>query len=138
MSHFYGTLQGDRGVATRCGTARSGISASAQGWAGSATVTQENRHGDRDTLYMSIGRGSTTGGSSVLCIDMRDAVEAVERGERLFFVTDAEREFLIGRREQTTHDDAPTSCGEDYDDTNAICDGCTVGQRARCAATLEG
>ena len=34
MSHFYGTLQGSRGEATRCGTKRSGIEATAASWDG--------------------------------------------------------------------------------------------------------
>lgn len=34
MSHFYGTLQGSRGQATRCGTKDSGITATAASWQG--------------------------------------------------------------------------------------------------------
>ena len=34
MSHFYGTLQGNRGCATRCGTKASGITVQAAGWDG--------------------------------------------------------------------------------------------------------
>jgi hypothetical protein len=34
MSHFYGTLQGARGPATRCGTKKSGVTATAASWAG--------------------------------------------------------------------------------------------------------
>ena len=32
MSRFYGSLQGNRGMATRCGTKDSGISAHVRGW----------------------------------------------------------------------------------------------------------
>ena len=32
MSRFYGSLQGSRGVATRCGTKNSGIEAHVRGW----------------------------------------------------------------------------------------------------------
>jgi hypothetical protein len=38
MSHFYGTLQGSRGEATRCGTKNSGMEAIAASWKG-AIVT---------------------------------------------------------------------------------------------------
>jgi hypothetical protein len=34
MSHFYGTLQGARGPATRCGTKSSGVTVQAAGWGG--------------------------------------------------------------------------------------------------------
>ena len=34
MSKFYGTLQGSRGEATRCGSKRSGIETIAASWAG--------------------------------------------------------------------------------------------------------
>ena len=38
MSHFYGTLQGSRGEATRCGTASSGIETYAASWKGAIRV----------------------------------------------------------------------------------------------------
>lgn len=34
MSHFYGTLKGSRGEATRCGTKNSGLDVTAASWAG--------------------------------------------------------------------------------------------------------
>lgn len=34
MSHFYGTLQGNRGEATRCGSKKSGIATHAASWSG--------------------------------------------------------------------------------------------------------
>jgi len=39
MSHFYGTLKGVRGEATRCGTAGSGLITFAAGWHGAICVT---------------------------------------------------------------------------------------------------
>ena len=38
MSHFYGTLQGSRGEATRCGTKNSGLTTCAAGWSGAISV----------------------------------------------------------------------------------------------------
>ena len=38
MSHFYGVLQGSRGEATRCGTAKSGVRVTAASWAGAITT----------------------------------------------------------------------------------------------------
>lgn len=39
MSHFYGTMQGSRGQATRCGTKVSGIEVVAAGWGGAIRTT---------------------------------------------------------------------------------------------------
>lgn len=38
MSHFYGTLKGNRGEATRCGTKGSGIDTYAASWRGTIHV----------------------------------------------------------------------------------------------------
>ena len=34
MSHFYGTIQGSRGKATRCGTVKSGMTTQCASWSG--------------------------------------------------------------------------------------------------------
>ena len=38
MSHFYGTLQGQAGEATRCGSKRGGLTTYAASWAGAIKV----------------------------------------------------------------------------------------------------
>lgn len=38
MSYFYGTLQGSRGQATRCGTKNSGVTTQAASWNGAVQV----------------------------------------------------------------------------------------------------
>jgi hypothetical protein len=38
MAHFYGTLKGSRGEATRCGTKSSGLQITAASWAGAVAV----------------------------------------------------------------------------------------------------
>jgi hypothetical protein len=38
MAHFYGTLKGSRGEATRCGTKSSGVQVTAASWSGAVTV----------------------------------------------------------------------------------------------------
>ena len=38
MSHFYGTLKGNRGQATRCGTKNSGITVVAASWKGAVRI----------------------------------------------------------------------------------------------------
>lgn len=45
MSHFYGTLIGNRGEATRCGTKASGITTFAASWAGAVHATVYLRDG---------------------------------------------------------------------------------------------
>ena len=45
MSHFYGTLEGSRGEATRCGTKDSGITTHAAGWNGAIRVNVYERDG---------------------------------------------------------------------------------------------
>ncbi len=39
MAHFYGTLSGNRGEATRCGTKKSGLVTYAAGWGGAIRVS---------------------------------------------------------------------------------------------------
>ena len=39
MSHFYGTLKGQRGQATRCGSKSSGITTQTASWAGAVEVS---------------------------------------------------------------------------------------------------
>jgi len=45
MSHFYGTLEGSRGKATRSGTKNSGITTHAAGWGGAIRVDVFERDG---------------------------------------------------------------------------------------------
>jgi len=64
MSHFYGTLQGSRGEATRCGTKDSGIVTYAAGWNGAIrVVVWEEENVDRYTVSLTSWQGS--GGSSL-------------------------------------------------------------------------
>jgi len=48
MSHYYGTLQGNRGKATRCGTKKSGIETWAASWEGAIRVFMWH---DKETGY---------------------------------------------------------------------------------------
>lgn len=61
MSHFYGTLQGSRGEATRCGTKRSGVTTYAAGWGGAIRVYvyhDEDTGEDRFTVHQVSWRGN--------------------------------------------------------------------------------
>ena len=60
MSHFYGTLQGSRGEATRCGTKSSGIVTYAASWQGAirVCVTQDKFGHDVFTVEMMPWKGA--------------------------------------------------------------------------------
>lgn len=80
MSHFYGTLQGSRGEATRCGTKNSGVTTHAPGWRGAIRVDVYERDGvDRFDVVRQAWQGS--GGNSVTLasgeLDSQDG--AIER-----------------------------------------------------------
>lgn len=67
MAAFFGTMKGNRGVATRCGSAESGIQVSAQSWFGSLIVDMHvdpYRHKDAPPvvqLYKAEGSESKNG-----------------------------------------------------------------------------
>ena len=53
MAAFYGTIQGNRGMATRCGTPNSGVKTSIQSWQGSCIT--ELWYNEKNELMISIG-----------------------------------------------------------------------------------
>ena len=57
MAHFYGTLTGNRGETTRCGTSSSGLLAKASGWdiGGKVFITNNN---NIDLVEFSVTKGS--------------------------------------------------------------------------------
>ena len=59
MSRFYGSLKGNRGEATRCGTAKSGINSHARGWHIGARVSCFVNQDGQDEVWIRL-----TGGSS--------------------------------------------------------------------------
>ena len=63
MSHFYGSMQGSRGQATRCGTPKSGIDAHIRGWKIGARVRLRVDADGRDIMevYKTAGSGSHAG-----------------------------------------------------------------------------
>ena len=71
MAKYYGTLQGNRGQASRLGSTASGISASVQSWAGSLTVSLD---GDPDAPTVTIARaeGSGRGGKTIFVGSLAD------------------------------------------------------------------
>ena len=75
MSHFYGTLQGSRGQATRCGTKNSGVSTVAAGWKGAVeTFVTEVDGVDHYEVYL-IPWCSSGGQSTLLAKGILDATQ---------------------------------------------------------------
>lgn len=66
MAAFYGTIQGSRGMATRCGTPNSGMSSSCQSWQGSIIV-DANKDSEGKVLFsIATSEGSSCYGSTIL------------------------------------------------------------------------
>ena len=58
MAHFYGTLRGARGPATRCGSKGSGLEVTAASWEGCLTIRLwHDGHGDRFTVTQDTWHG---------------------------------------------------------------------------------
>ena len=82
MSTFYGTVEGQRGPATRCGSRASGIRTAAQSWNGSVIVDLNyNEHDGEDMLMVSINtsEGSSAYGDNVWHGSFEDFVEVLKR-----------------------------------------------------------
>jgi hypothetical protein len=54
MAHFYGTLQGHRGEATRCGSPNSGINAHLRSWKNDIYVRLEQDENGEDRLIVNL------------------------------------------------------------------------------------
>lgn len=69
MSHFYGTVKGARGEASRCGTKQSGLQTYTASWRGAVVVTAYyNKGRDEDWVRVALTtwRGSGVQPSRVL------------------------------------------------------------------------
>jgi len=83
MSHFYGTLEGSRGKATRRGTKNSGITTHAAGWGGAIRVDVFERDGVdhyRVTLVPWQSGGAPRGANVLLSRDEFVLAEGVLTG----------------------------------------------------------
>lgn len=58
MSTFYGTLQGSRGPATRCGTRNSGIKVAAQSYDGSVITSLRYNENERLMVRIELNKSS--------------------------------------------------------------------------------
>jgi hypothetical protein len=65
MARFYGSIQGDRGEATRLARSPSGLRASAQTWNGSVVTTVYGKDGE-DYVRIAVSGGSSAYGDHIL------------------------------------------------------------------------
>jgi hypothetical protein len=95
MARFYGSIEGNRGEATRMGTTDSGFHSTCQSWAGSVNVTMysdddgtRGRKGfvEHDRVRISVRAGSGYGGTIVYSGDVRELVKKVQAGYELRLV----------------------------------------------------
>ncbi len=54
MAHFYGTLEGSRGMATRCGTKSSGMRVVAASWSGAVKTVLAQSSDDKTIADVSV------------------------------------------------------------------------------------
>lgn len=66
MAAFYGTIQGNRGMATRCGSPASGMSSSCQSWEGSIIVDANENEEGKVLFDIKTSEGSSCYGNTVL------------------------------------------------------------------------
>ena len=62
MSHFYGTVEGNRGRATRCGSKASGLTTKAAGWNGCIRVHIFTDDDGNDRYKVTLTPWSSSGG----------------------------------------------------------------------------
>ena len=77
MAKFYGTVEGDRGLATRCGTSASGIKATAQSFDGSVIVYL-NDIDDKLVLRVEVNNDSKPYGDMVFEGSIEEFVKKLE------------------------------------------------------------
>lgn len=81
MSHFYGTIQGARGEASRCGSKGSGIRTNAAGWGG-CIQTSVYEEDDRDMYRVFLTPWQSSGGSSVmLACGLLKSLPSIDEGK---------------------------------------------------------
>jgi len=60
MASYYGTIQGHRGVVSRCGSGKSGVRAMVKSWSNTAEMCLGAGQDEKDELVISIPKGLKT------------------------------------------------------------------------------
>lgn len=71
MAHFYGTVQGNRGAASRCGSKNSGMTVTANGWDVGAVIEIDHING-RDVVKVYKTSGSNGYGGRQLVAEFEE------------------------------------------------------------------
>jgi hypothetical protein len=93
MAHFYASIQGNRGEATRCGSKSSGIEGHIRGWNIGARVTVDHIE-QKDIVSVYLTRGSNGYGSTQIVSSFTEkdfpllALNCEQDWERLLFMHD--------------------------------------------------
>lgn len=134
MSHFYGSLQGSRGEATRCGTAWSGVTCHVRGWHVGTEATAHVDADGSDAVRLVATRGSAGyGGEAIGSVRLDDSgslvlepsawtlaqVQAWQRAERKRLRLERKAAEHEARRERyrklrTEHERYPASTAWHY------------------------
>lgn len=77
MSHFYGTLQGNRGEASRCGSKNSGITTHAAGWQGAIRVSVWHEGGEDHYSVSLVSWGCASGRSRHIATGVLDVTQDI-------------------------------------------------------------
>ena len=75
MSKLYGSLQGCRGEATRCGSASSGIRASVQSWNGSLVSYMDLDENGNPMITLKTSEGSSGYGNEIIFVGSLDELK---------------------------------------------------------------
>lgn len=103
MSHFYGSMEGNRGTVTRCGTKNSGVRAHIRGWDSgvSAWMAAERESDGESTDYCLIqitsGSNGRTKGASPLIVTAHQ-FDAILAGHAELRVVDIEKKPSVAAK----------------------------------------
>lgn len=80
MARYYGVIQGNRGEATRMGSAKSGFWGHIRGWRVGAKVEcrTDPKDADRDWVQVAVTHGSNGYGSDLHVADFKETKDGVE------------------------------------------------------------
>lgn len=99
MSHFYGSIKGNRGEATRCGAKRGGYRAVAAGWQGAIeTMLYHNDSDDTDYFVVHMIPWGVSGGGPVTLARGKLDCEAFSKQRELVSLTvTAEQAYQLAK-----------------------------------------
>ena len=103
MSHFYGTLNGNRGEASRCGTKGSGMITYAAGWEGAIRVmVRYDEANDIDRYSVALTPWHGSGGETQVLVEGVLSTHQIDPNKQLSYLIKPLEEFharmVVARR----------------------------------------